>query len=237
VDGESWEAVTGAVQAMHLQADAAAALEEVAAQAQRCLPEFEHVSVSAIDPDQSMRTLAATSETAASLDKLQFNAGRGPCVEAIVGDEIVTVRHAVDEQRWPTYIGEAVALGLRSQLCVRIPGVARTAHGLNFYSTSQDDIDPGSIGVAEHFAVHAGIALGRARQEEQLRTAIGTRTLIGTAIGLLMERFGMSQAHAFDHLVRVSSTENRKLRLVAADLVAAKEQSLHAARGRSATRL
>ncbi|MGH3347563.1 MAG: ANTAR domain-containing protein [Nocardioides sp.] len=226
VDEQAFGAVTEAVRAIDLQPDSTAALDEIVAQAQRCLPEFEHVSLWALGPAKSMRTLAATSELARSLDKVQATVGKGPCVEAIVGDEIVTVRHARHEQRWPKNIGEAVALGLRSQLAVRIPGHGPVSHALNLYSTSHDDLDPGSIGVAEHFAVHAGIALGRVRQEEQLRTSIGTRTLIGTAVGILMERFGMSQAHAFDYLVRRSSTENRKLRLVAADLVAEKERSL-----------
>ena len=89
-------------------------------------------------------------------------------------------------------------------LAARGPARAPTGQGLiclNLHSTTHDDIDDGAIGVAEHFAVHAGLALGRAKQEDHLRTAIGTRTIIGTAIGILMERIGLTQQLAFDYLV------------------------------------
>ena len=54
---------------------------------------------------------------------------------------------------------------------------------------------------------------------EQLSTAIGTRTLIGAAVGILMERYGMNQSAAFSYLTRQASTQNRKVRSVAQDLV------------------
>jgi GAF domain-containing protein len=225
MDDQAFSALTEAAQAIDTQSDVAGALEEIVTQARRCLPEFEHVSVSMVETDKPMQTLAATDGIARALDDLQCRAGKGPCVEAIDDDEIVAVRNARHEQRWPEYISEAVALGLRSQLGVRIPGDPHTLLGLNLYSTSDDGIDPGSIGVAEHFAVHAGIALGRARQEEHLRTAIGTRTIIGAAIGILMERVGLTQQQAFGYLMRQSSTQNRKLRLVAAHIVAETESN------------
>jgi GAF domain-containing protein len=223
MDDQALSALTEAAQAIDTQSDVAGALEEVVTQARRCLPEFDHVSISMVESGKPMQTLTATDETARALDDLQCRAGKGPCVEAITDDEIVAVRNARHEQRWPDYISQAVTSGLRSQLGVRIPGAPGMLLGLNLYSTSEDDIDPGSIGVAEHFAVHAGIALGRVRQEAHLRTAIGTRTIIGTAIGILMERGSLTQQQAFGYLMRQSSTQNRKLRLVAADIVAETE--------------
>ena len=108
---------------------------------------------------------------------------------------------------------------------------AHAVMGLNLYSTSHDEIDPGSIGVAEHFAFHAGLALGQVRREAQLRTAIGTRTTIGTAIGILMERHTLSQESAFAYLVRLSSTENRKVRVLASEIVEQAERGTMARNG------
>ena len=211
------DAVTQAAAAIDKQPDALATVEEIVQQAQRCLPEFEHVGLSLVGTDGKLDTLAATTDTTRAFDDLQSEAGTGPCVEASRTDGLVIVRDSRHEQRWPAYISAALSLGLRSELGVRLQ--SEPALCLNLYSTSHAEIDSGSIGVAEHFAVHAGIALGRLRVEEQFRTAIGTRTTIGNAVGILMERYGLGQAEAFAYLVRRSSAENRKLRNIASDLL------------------
>jgi GAF domain-containing protein len=222
------DAVTEAAAAINEQTDALATVEQIVKQAQRCLPEFEHVALSLVGKDGKLDTLAATTDTTRAFDALQSEVGTGPCVEASRTDGLVTVRDARHEQRWPDYIKPALSLGLRSQLGVRLQSEPSLC--LNLYSTSHDAIDSGSIGVAEHFAIHAGIALGHLRNEEQFRTAIGTRTTIGTAVGIIIERYGLTQAEAFAYLVRQSSTQNRKLRLVSADLLVETEQDIAAKR-------
>ena len=218
---QTLDAVTQAAATINEQPDALATVEAIVQQARRCLPEFEHVGLSLIGEDGKLDTLAATTDTTRAFDALQSEAGSGPCVEASRTDGLVTVRDARREQRWPGYISAALPMGLRSQLGVRLS--SDPALCLNLYSTSHDAIDSGSIGVAEHFAVHAGIALGHVRTEEQFRTAIGTRTTISTAVGIVMERYGLTQSEAFAYLVRQSSTQNRKLRVIAADQLAETE--------------
>jgi AmiR/NasT family two-component response regulator len=63
------------------------------------------------------------------------------------------------------------------------------------------------------------MALGRARRDEDLTAALLTRKVIGQAIGILMERFGLDEDRAFAYLVRVSSRSNVKLRDVAKEIV------------------
>ena len=60
-------------------------------------------------------------------------------------------------------------------------------------------------------------ALSRVRSLEE---ALQTRTEIGEAIGLLMARYNMSTDEAFATLVRRSSHTNRKVRELAAEMVA-----------------
>ena len=83
--------------------------------------------------------------------------------------------------------------------------------------------------VAGLFATHAAIALGRSRYENQLNDAIGTRKVIGQAIGIVMERYGISEDRAFHFLARASSTSNVKLRDVAQEIVQATEERFAAA--------
>jgi AmiR/NasT family two-component response regulator len=55
---------------------------------------------------------------------------------------------------------------------------------------------------------------------KQLTIALERRTAIGIAIGILMERFHMDNAHAFEYLKRLSSHQNRKLHDIAAEVAA-----------------
>ena len=105
---DALSAVKDAARAMEAPQDATATLEEIVVQARRCLPEFEHVSVSRICPEGTLQTLAATTDLARAFDAAQSEAREGPCVEAGEHDETVVVRHAREEQRWPAYVGKAV---------------------------------------------------------------------------------------------------------------------------------
>lgn len=53
----------------------------------------------------------------------------------------------------------------------------------------------------------------------QLREALDSRTVIGQATGIYMERFRVPNDAAFAMLVRMSQAENRKLRDIAAGIV------------------
>lgn len=53
-----------------------------------------------------------------------------------------------------------------------------------------------------------------------LELALDTARLIGTAIGILMERHCLTRDEAFQLLVRLSQRSHRKLRDVATDVIA-----------------
>jgi AmiR/NasT family two-component response regulator len=58
---------------------------------------------------------------------------------------------------------------------------------------------------------------------EQLTEAVEHRTIIGQALGILMERFDMGDAEAFAYLSRCSQNQNRKLYAIAVELVVTRE--------------
>ncbi|KAB2809312.1 ANTAR domain-containing protein [Pimelobacter simplex] len=71
------------------------------------------------------------------------------------------------------------------------------------------------------------MALGRARHEHQLNESVASRQAIGTAVGIIMERYRIPEDRAFQFLVRASSTSNIKLRAIAQEIVdSATEQFL-----------
>ncbi len=187
--------------------------------AAQSLPNIDHVGITIAHRAGTLKTIAATDALVSELDQLQYDLGEGPCVHAILTDPVTLVEHAPQEQRWPLFIPRAVAKGIRSQLGMRLYSDRQTLGSLNMYSTSEDTIDPDALHMAELFAAHASMALGRARRDEDLTAALLTRKVIGQAIGILMERFGLDEDRAFAYLVRVSSRSNVKLRDVAKEIV------------------
>jgi AmiR/NasT family two-component response regulator len=58
---------------------------------------------------------------------------------------------------------------------------------------------------------------------DHLRVALGRRLVIGQAQGMLMERLGIDAGQAIDYLMRESSQRNRKVFLIAEDIVRTRE--------------
>jgi AmiR/NasT family two-component response regulator len=94
-----------------------------------------------------------------------------------------------------------------------------TLGGLNIYSTTTEEIDDGAVSMATLFAAHAATAMGNASEVEHLHEALSTRTVIGVAVGMLMEQYTLSQDAAFGLMVRSSSYSNIKLRDIARRMV------------------
>jgi AmiR/NasT family two-component response regulator len=69
------------------------------------------------------------------------------------------------------------------------------------------------------FAAHAAVALEAAQTEAHLRSGLVTRTVIGQAEGILMERLKITADQAFGVLSRLSQESNVKLRDLARNLV------------------
>jgi len=82
-----------------------------------------------------------------------------------IPDDLVRVDRARHDQRWPTYMSQAVKHGLQSQLGLRLYTEHETVGGLNLYSTSTVVISHDSELLAELFATHAALALGRAERK------------------------------------------------------------------------
>jgi GAF domain-containing protein len=187
--------------------------------ARASVPGFDEVGISLVHKDGTIETMAATGQLVWDLDALQYDLAEGPCVDAMIEDPVLVLERAAADPRWPRYLPKAVAAGLRAQMGVRLYAEDGTLGGLNLYSTRSDTIGEDAVHTAEIFATHAALALGRARRESQLAEALESRTIIGTAVGLLMARYQIDRNRAFQFLVRASSTSNIKVRDIADEIV------------------
>lgn len=212
-------ALTDAARTIHSPRSLEDTLDTIVQTAVLALPAFNHAGISITHRDGRIETMSGTDRLVWDLDTLQYEFGEGPCVDSIREDGVVLVEHARHEQRWPRYMPRAVQAGLRAQLGLRLYMEEETLGGLNLYSTESDTVDDDSRELAELFAAHAAIALGRARKEDQLNQAIVARKVIGQAIGIVMERYELTEDRAFQFLIRASQASNIKLRAVAQEIV------------------
>ena len=195
-------------------------LQRIVEVARESVPGFDQVGISTVDKKGKAHTRATAGDLVHTLDDAQYGIGEGPCVDTLRGAEVVVAPHLGEDGRWPRYTPTALEHGVKSQLAIKLYlDREGTMGGINFYSTTSSTVDPEAEAIAELFATHAALALGNAREKETLNEALQTRQVIGTAIGIVMERYEISAERAFDFLVRASSVGNLKLRDVAQELV------------------
>jgi len=196
-------------------------LEAIARAAQASVPGFDAVGISLLHSNGKVETKAATGDLVWKLDALQYDLGDGPCVSSLHEEPVIVVENLRHEQRWPKFVPQAVKLGLKAQMALRLyVDDEGTIGGLNLYSTLSETIAEDAPAAAEVFAAQAAVALGHVQEVAHLNQALLTRQQIGTAVGIIMERYKLDPQAAFAFLSRLSSHANLKLREVAERVVA-----------------
>jgi hypothetical protein len=195
-------------------------LELITTSAAAAIPGITRASISLTSGDGTIETLAPTDPIATEADQLQYDLGEGPCLDAALTEPVVQVDDVATDERWPQYGPKAAALGLCSQLAFQFRATPRVRGALNLYADTPQVFDADARYIAGMYADWAAVLLGWSRHEATMTEALESRTTIGTAIGILMERYQLDSGRAFTFLVRTSQTGNLKLRDVAAGIVA-----------------
>jgi GAF domain-containing protein len=203
---------------LHSERSMAGMLDRVVRLALQAVPGCDHASVTLPGP----ATPAATDGIARRLDSFQYALGEGPCLEALASTSPVLSPDLGGEKRWSEFAAVAVRSGLGSALCCRLTLGGEALGSLNLYAAATGAFGPATVPVAAAYAAHAAAALARVAEHEQvaqLRQAVTSDRMVGTAIALLMGTRRISEAEAFDLLRVVSQHTNRKLRDVAVEVV------------------
>jgi hypothetical protein len=162
---------------------------------------------------------AVTDAVVTEIYQFQMQTGVGPLVEAMRRGATVLVRDTAADERWPDWAGKVLSLGVRSVLDVPLTTTAGTIGVLGLYSTEPDAFAPDDEAIADILARHASVALANARRDESMARAVDARKVVGQAMGILMERYGIDGDQAFAVLKRYSQDTNTKLRDVAQELI------------------
>ncbi|MFI6762668.1 GAF and ANTAR domain-containing protein [Micromonospora sp. NPDC050417] len=165
-------------------------------------------------------TVAASIETARRADELQYELGEGPCLTTSAGRDEVLCNDLSRDHRWLSWGPPAVReFGILSVLSVRLFTDRHTLGSLNLYATCRHAYDTGARQSALVLATHATVALVRTKEHRDMQIGLERRAVVGQACGLLMERYQLSAAAAFNLLLRVSQNTNTKLHVVAMQLI------------------
>jgi GAF domain-containing protein len=201
-----------------------AVLERSANIAKRTVPGADEVSVT-VQNGQPV-TAAFTGVLALSVDESQYDAGYGPCLDAIRLGQTVTVDDQTTESRWPDYSPKAVEAGIGSSLSVPLKVDDRHGGAFNIYALRPHAFDAAAIMQAEELASYAAIVLNNAHlyftaasRAEQMGEAMKSRAVIEQAKGILMGARNCNADEAFSLLVKLSQDTHRKLHAVAQTIV------------------
>ncbi|MGW1346752.1 ANTAR domain-containing protein [Kribbella sp. NPDC002412] len=194
-------------------------LSSITAAAVEALPDTDCASITILHADGRLETVAPTDELLWGVDAAQYELREGPCYEAAADSVHVTSPDLARDERFPRYAATAVAAGIRAQAGIRLFDAPKSRGALNLYAR-----EPGVFGdlgaLGELFRHQAATAIDYAREVHHLQEAVRTRGTIGTAVGIVMERYQLSDDRAFAFLTRLSQDGNVKLRVVAERLIA-----------------
>ena len=167
-------------------------------------------------------TSVCTDVTVAEVDKSQYAADSGPCVDAARTREVKRIDAMGSEARWPEFARAASAVGIKATISFPMEMDGEAIGALNLYSVEERAFaDPdGAIGLlfAEQAALACAVAdrLRRAQSlAGDLEVALQSRDVIGQAKGVIMARTGCTADAAFELLKAESQRRNVKLREIA----------------------
>jgi GAF domain-containing protein len=183
------------------------------------IADCDHAGVTAASRSK-LSTVAASDGVVREGDAWQYELDQGPCLDAIRHEQLVISSDLTQERRWTVWAPRVVIrLKVHAMMSVQLYTHSTSFGALNLYSDRSMAWDHRQIAVAEALAGQLAVAIADAVEIENRGRAIASRTLIGQAQGILMERYGLSSDRAFAYLRRQSQESNRKLVAIAQDLV------------------
>jgi len=161
------------------------------------------------------------------LDESQFTEHEGPCLDAFRTGNVFRVRDFTTDNRWPSYSEQAISRGAHSMLSLPLNAHGNVIGALNLYARKPNAFDAEAASIGQIVAGHVGLAsqvsaafFKHRDLADQLADAMRSRAVIEQAKGVVMAKQHCDADAAFDALRTESQHSNRKLRDVAADVVA-----------------
>lgn len=209
-----------------------AMLGHVAVIAVRPIPACDAAGVTIFEHG-SVATAAASGPLVQRVDKHQYSADEGPCLESLRTGEVRRSPSLADDTRWPKFRQPTLDEGVVS--CLSLPlviGNHGTAGVLNLYSQNRA-FDEADEQIGRRFMAPASVAVANVRAYakahaviDQLQEALQSRDVIGQAKGIIQAREHRGPDEAFERLRELSQHRNIKLRDLAKSVVESPDETL-----------
>ena len=146
------------------------------------MPTCQSAAISLVFPGGRIDTPAATDEAARAVDRIQYETGQGPCLDAIREHESFLTADLAQEGRWPQFAAErrrkpasTACSGFGCSFRKRPWGRSTSTHVRSAPSTTR-------TGLSAPFAAHAALAMSSAQERhtrEGLEVALGAAASSG----------------------------------------------------------
>ena len=202
-------------------ADTESALRELTVMAAGAVPGTIAAGITLVDRDGKVRSVASSDPVAETVDDIQDRTKEGPCLTSAWEQHTVRVNDVAAEVRWPLFCRETLqSTPVRSAQSFQLFRHRESMGALNFYGGLPGTFDDESLELGLTLAAHIAIAWNLLLRDDQFRSALASRDVIGQAKGILMERFGIDAVAAFDLLKKLSQESNTPLAALADKVVA-----------------
>jgi len=171
-----------------------------------------------------LELLAATSHRAEELELYQIQIEQGPCFEAVETGTPASATGAAIAQRWPAVAAYFERAGFTSAHATPLIWQGDTIGALNLFWTD-DEPNPDVGKLVQAFTDMATLAIVHGNEVpiglvlQRIRGALGERTVVEQAKGVLVHQRNVSQAEAFDILMEMAVAADEPLTLTAAMIV------------------
>jgi len=182
------------------------------------------VAILALDPDDGLALLAATSHRAVELELLQSQRLEGPCVDAVrTGADVVGSGADELEQRWGSVGRAMVDAGFHTVHAFPMRWRGDALGGLNVFLGAGATMPDPDLGRAyadvATLAIVQSIALSHEQVHARLHEALADREVVEQAKGALAHAQGLDMEQAYRRLLDLADRTPSSLSVVARDVV------------------
>jgi GAF domain-containing protein len=157
-------------------------------------------------------TVVMTHPYAALVDAIQQYRHQGPFLSAAWKRDVLRVNDLESDDRWPAYRRDVLrSTPIRSVLSFRLFTTARSVGALMVYANEPNAFDRHAEEIGYVVATHTGLAIEGQQPRDLVRHVLGHWDVVAQAKSLLMERFQIGSAEAFQMLKRLSLSADADL--------------------------
>lgn len=201
-------------------------LHELLKVTQQAMEASVAMSVTSIDADGTLTTVASTSDEAREVDAFEYGIDEGPCITALATGEEQLIDDVTTDERWPRFSEHAGGAGFISVGGLPLSIGERTIGALNLYSEVASGLEA-DLERARTLTQAAAIVLanGSAYRRRYLATSklhdeLDEIATVNQAIGMLMVQRRCDLRAAQQLLLAAAEATGRAVEDVAANIVA-----------------